>query len=384
MKKFRLILSYLLLVLVITVCFQNILEAHQTTKLTIQKTHFSQIPTTDSKTLFSKSMPFLPKILLNSEQNETPFTPTNVTLTDDAFHNSNSIQYTEWWYFDADLSNNYSFQFSIHVYNILSMSFATINYNIYQFGIPIEEHRTMYPISDIFLSTEEPYIFLHDGSFRMIGVFEPDQQELYYHITYTIENSSMELYYQALTTGWKGKTTAGDWAVMLPRASVFGTLILDNKTVYVSGIGYHDHNWNVTISTGLNFGWVWGKTDTKTYTLLWADILTTWFNGDPLLVVNKLNDGYYPITLENLTFFVTKIAFKDGMLIPYGFMLTGKTNNITISIEITVIDTDYTTILGIINYWRYHVHSKGSITFNDLTESIDNYDIAEFIRFRFY
>ena len=88
--------------------------------------------------------------------------------------------------------------------------------------------------------------------------------------------------------------------------------------------------------------------------------------------------------MEDLTFSITEIAFKDGMLIPYGFALTGRTDNITVDMDISVIDSDYTTVLGIINYWRYHVHSKGTITFNDHTEQIDDNDIAEFIRFRFY
>jgi hypothetical protein len=384
MKKIRLFLSYLCLILIITVCFQNILGAHQTTKLSIPKTQTLSIPEMNTKNTFIRSVPFLPKIPLDTGENETSFTPTDVTISDDRFHNSNTIQYTEWWYFDADLSNNYTVQLSVHVYNILSMSFATINYNVYRFGLPIEEHRTMYTANEISLSPEEPYVFLHDDSFKMIGVFEPELEKMYYHITYTIENTSMDLYYQSLTKGWKGKTTAGDWAVMLPRATVFGTLVIDNTAIKVRGVGYHDHNWNVTISTGLNFGWVWGKTDTNTYTITWADILTTWFKGDPLLVVNKEHDGYYSVPMENLTFSITDIAFKDGMLIPNGFSLAGKTNNITINMEISVIDTDYTTVLGVINYWRYHVHSKGTVTFNNDTETIDDYDIAEFIRFRFY
>jgi len=370
MEKFRLLLTLILIAIFITTNLQFSPQAQQTT--------------INTGSPFINIIPILPKFPLNNDFDESPFTPINITVDDDAFHNSNSVQYTEWWYFDAELSNNYTLQFSIHVYNIISMSFITVNYNIYQYGQLIEEHRTMYQSSDFNLSEDTPNILLHDESLKMIGVYEPSQQKLYYHITYSIENSSMDLYYRGMTQGWKGKTTAGDWAVMLPKATVFGTLIVNNTRVNVHGIGYHDHNWNVTISAGLNFGWIWGKANTKTYTLTWADILTTWFKGDPLLVVNKENNGYYQIPLEDITFSITEIAFKDGMLIPYGFALTGRTDNITVDMDISVIDSDYTTVLGIINYWRYHVHSKGTITFNDHTEQIDDYDIAEFIRFRFY
>ncbi len=328
------------------------------------------------------SMSFFPSY--NKIDNNIVFIPTKVDLNDDAFHNFNELQYTEWWYFDADFSDNYTMQFSIHVYNILTISFIAINYDVYHNGKSLTEHRTIYPLSAFNISSEKPDIFLKDNTLEMVGFLGPLQDKLFYHISYSIDNSSMDLFYEGMTEGWKGATTAGNWAVMLPKAIVTGTLIVDDTKMKVNGTGYHDHNWNVTISAGLNYGWIWGKINTDTYSLTWADILTTWFNGNPLLVVNKEYNGYYSIPKEYIAFSVTELAFKDGMIIPYGFSIEGKMEDVVINITISVIDSDYTTIFGIVNYWRYHIHAEGTILYYRNRETIDDYDVAEFIRFRFY
>lgn len=383
MKKSTLIFS----IIIFTCVTSPLLTLALAQQSTIYKNSRSLSNLSDIKTYtysprFMHSIPFFPSY--NDIDDDAVFIPTDVALNDDAFHNSNELQYTEWWYFDAEFSNNYTMQFSIHVYNIVTISFIAVNYDVYHYGKSISEHRTIYPLSAFNLSSEEPDIFLKDTTLQMVGFLGPQQDKLYYHISYCIENSSMDLYYEGMTEGWKGTTTAGNWAVMLPKASVTGTLIVNDTRMKVNGLGYHDHNWNVTVSAGLNFGWIWGKTNSGTYTLTWADILTTWFNGNPLLVVNKEFDGYSSIPHENITFSVTEMAFKDGMIIPYGFSLVGETENIAINITISVIDSDHTTILGIINYWRYHVHTQGTIVFHRVRETIDDYDIAEFIRFRFY
>ena len=384
MKKIGSILSVLLVVamtLSIPLTSSLAQQSIPFKNLSVQSSH---VTTTHVSHLLHDLIPSFPRFPINNDLNDRPFTPSDASLQDDVFHNSNDLQYTEWWYFDAKLSDNYTVQFSIHVFNILTMSFISVNYNVYQFGKPLVAYKTMYPASDFYLSSEEPYILLKDDNLRMVGFLKSDLQTMYYHISYMIENSSMDLYYGGITKGWKGTTSAGDWAVILPKARVTGSLTINNTKITVNGIGYHDHNWNVTISAGLNFGWIWGKTNTEAYTITWADILTTWFIGNPLLIINKEYDGYYSVPVENLSFAVTDVAFKNGMLIPYGFSLKAETSNVTVNMTLSVVDTDYTTIFGIVNYWRYHVHSLGTITFDDHTEHIDEQNIAEFIRFRFY
>lgn len=384
MKRYTRFLTFLLITLCILNTMQSISFAHTVRSINHLDIFSSALQSRRTQHIFSFPIPTLFNQNTNNDSDDSFFIPSDADLSDDAFHNSNELQYTEWWYFDADFGNNLTLQFSIHVYNILKMSFIMVNYNVYQSAASIVSQRTMYPSSDFFISYDEPNISLGDDNLKLIGYLGPDQQTMHYHISYTVEDSSMDLYYRGTTKAWKGTTPAGDWAVILPRAYVSGSLVINDSKIKVAGIGYHDHNWNVTSSAGINFGWIWGKTSSDTYTLTWANILTTWFNGNPLFIVNKEYDGYYSIPSNDLSFKITEISFKDGMIIPYGFSLDGYADNITVDLCISVIQTDYTTIGGIINYWRYHVHSKGTITFNDHTESIDEYNIAEFIRFRFY
>jgi len=384
MKRYTRFITFLLIVFCIICSNQSVSLSCTERSIHHLDITSSILRSTRSQPSFSFLLPprFNPNI--DNDFEDPFFIPKDANLSDDAFHNSNELQYTEWWYFDADFGNNLTLQFSVHVYNILKMSFIMVNYNVYQSAVSIVSQRTMYPSSDFYMSSDEPYIYLGDDRLQMIGYLGLDQQTMHYHISYTVEDSTMNLYYRGTTKSWKGTTPAGDWAVILPKAYVSGSLIINDSKIKVAGIGYHDHNWNVTSAAGINFGWIWGKTSSDTYTLTWANILTTWFNGNPLLIVNKEYNGYYSIPSNDLSFKITDLSFKDGMIIPYGFSLEGCTDNITVDLFISALETDYTTIGGIVNYWRYHVHSKGTITFNDHTEPIDDYDIAEFIRFRFY
>lgn len=311
------------------------------------------------------------------------FTPENVTLTDDAFHGSESLHFTEWWYFDAQLTENYTLQFSIHVYDIFNQGFLIVNFNLYQNYIPIAQKRTMYPLSDIYLSTYNPLILI-EKKLIMLGTYDENANQWFYTISYDIDNISFTLNYQSRTKGWKGTTPAGEWAVILPRAHIEGSLTINNSIHQVKGLGYHDHNWDVTILTGINFGWIWGKTNSPTYTLTWSNILTTWYQNNPLMVINEEYGNYLNIPLEDLEITVTDFSFKNGMIIPYGFQIIAHTRHISLSVNIEVLNVDYRTVLGLINYWRYHIHCTGFITVNGKTEDIDDHNIAEFIRFRFY
>jgi predicted secreted hydrolase len=311
------------------------------------------------------------------------FNPKNLTFSDDAYHGSNEPYATEWWYFDATLNQDYTLQFGIHIHDIVNLGIATIHCNIYHQSNPIITERILQPLSSLTISTTTPYIAIDDETI-MEGNKDEEGKPDTYQISYSGDNYAFDLRYKGITNGWKGTTSAGGWAVIFPKATVQGTFTLQNTTMKSSGIGYHDHNWNVTASSGLNFGWLWGKTSVSNVTFTWANIFETWYKGSPLLVINEDNGGYTNIPSSNLQFLVTDLAFKNGMIIPTGFSLYGKVKEYRLSLQIEVLNSDYITILGLINYWRYHIHITGSFTYNEKTKDIDDYNIAEFIRFRPY
>lgn len=54
--------------------------------------------------------------------------------------------------------------------------------------------------------------------------------------------------FKRTTKGWKIVTDDLSWIVALPKAIVKGHIILNGENIKVRGIGYHDHNWNSTMS----------------------------------------------------------------------------------------------------------------------------------------
>ncbi|MDG6218453.1 MAG: hypothetical protein QCI00_03320 [Candidatus Thermoplasmatota archaeon] len=329
-------------------------------------------------------LPSIPVYFLSSDIFSSPFfKPENLTLSDNAYHGSNQSYAVEWWYFDAILNQQYTIQFSVHIYDILSIGFAIVQCNIYNNGTPIISERVIKLLSSVSLSQHTPFIAIDDVPVMTYLGKTSDDLETYV-ISYSASHFSFNLTFNGTTKGWKGKTPAGDWAVIFPKALVEGVLTLNDTKRSVSGIGYHDHNWNVSISTGLNFGWIWGKISTEKHTFTWASIFETWFKQYPLLVINEDNDGYISIPPEKLDIEVTQLQFKNAMIIPYGFLISVHTKDFDLEFTITVLDTDYFTILGIINYWRYHVYITGTFKMNDHIETIQDHNIAEFIRFRPY
>jgi len=313
----------------------------------------------------------------------TNFTPENISLSDDAYHGSDQGYGIEWWYFDTTLNEKYTLQFTIHVYTILNTGIVTTQCQIYENNTKIIDESTIYPLSTVHLSTKKPFITINDNIVLRTQNHSKEEPWLY-QLKYTQGNYSFNLTFHGTTTGWKGTTAAGGWTVALPKAFIQGNLTINDVNQKVTGIGYHDHNWNVSVSTGLNFGWLWGKTVTKNYTFTWANIFKTWYQKNPLLVINKEHDGFINIPPELIDFSITKIEFKNAMIIPYGFHITAKTQEYDIFLSIEILDTDHSSILGLINYWRYHIHTTGTIRISDTLNNIDNYDIAEFMRFRPY
>lgn len=379
MNKSHLLTGFILLLIVIQpITIATFQQQSQQNTFFFQSISQPKIPSFFS-TLHQRILPSK----ATSFDTQSLFQPKNITFIDDAFHPLNQTYGNEWWYFDATFNQRYTLQFSIHVYSVFTTGFATVQCNIYNHTTSIVSERKLLPLSAFIFSERKPFIALNDQPV-MNGTQDTKNKPEFYQLTYAGNNYSFHLNFTAITNGWKGTTTAGNWAVVFPKALVTGKLTLQNKTVNVSGIGYHDHNWNVTVSTGRNYGWLWGKTSSNKHVLTWATIFETWYKRSPLLVINQDYKGFINIPAEHIDFSVTDIRFKNGMILPYGFTILAQYKEYKITLSIEIIDSDYITVLGLINYWRYHTHTTGTIKSNDAVEQIDVYDIAEFIRFRPY
>jgi hypothetical protein len=310
------------------------------------------------------------------------FSPEDIALKDDAFHGSDNLHFIEWWYFDATLCKEYSIQLCIQVFQIINQGFAYLTINIYQNGLLKGNRYKIYPLSEFYGSPNEPLVSL-GGKTIMHGYIHPSSEKWVYDLSFQIEDVSAELRFINSTKGWKGSIIGGKWAVILPRAEVNGTLQLDNEKISVTGVGYHDHNWDLSVTAGLNFGWIWGKTHSRNYSITWSAILKTWFWDQPLVVLNEKNNGYLNIPSEGIFLEIQDIRIDNGVIVPHSFALKVNNNNVSIHLRMEAQALHHTRVMGIINYCRYHVHCTGPLTIENKEEIIDEVQITEFIRFRY-
>jgi len=324
---------------------------------------------------------YLGKDKENSLVSDITFYPEDIELKDDAFHGADTLHFTEWWYFDAAFDNGYTAQIGLRVLGLVNQGLVYVRLDIYKEG-ELESHELKkYLLWDFYASENIPLIILK-GKQVMEGYINETTGDWIYDLTLELDNSSVDLQFIGRTKGWKGSTPGGKWAVILPRAEVNGTIKINNNTINVSGIGYHDHNWEITAFTGINFGWFWGKVNSDSYTMTWAKIMTTRLWGQPLLVINKKNGDYMNIDSEDIQLDVKDFRLENGLLVPFSFALRVKNDNISLQVNMDVIDIHHVRWVGVINYWRYHLRCIGLITIDSHTEPIKEIQLAEFIRFR--
>jgi len=322
------------------------------------------------------------KIDDNNDFNDFTFDPMDIRLEDDAYHKSRGLHFCEWWYFDATFDNSYSAQFSIRVFDILNRYVFLAGLNIYKDGNLIANSNKLYPRDQVFASTSEPLILL-DGKEVMRGYIDENTGDWTYLINLEIDGLSVDLTYIGETKGWKGATPGvGWWGVILPRAKVTGNLSLNGIVLNVNGIGYHDHNWDVKVSATVNFGWYWGKIDSPEYTITWADVKMTRFSENPFMVINIKNGEYVNIPSSSIHIIPNNLKFSNRRFIPDSITLIVEHDDIQLNIDMEIIDTHHFRRFGFLNYWRFHLYCSGQLTINGQTEIIDEYNIAEFLRFR--
>jgi hypothetical protein len=310
------------------------------------------------------------------------FSPQDIVLKDDAFHRADTPHFIEWWYFDAAFNNGYSAQMSVRVVSAINQGIVFSRLDIYKEQTLISHNKKIYILKDFYASTEVPFVQL-EGKDVIRGYIDNSTGDWVYDLSFGDAHISIDLQFIGSTKGWKGQLHGGDWwAVIFPKADVSGTLKINNNIIELEGIGYHDHNWEVTIFAGINFGWFWGKIHSKSYSMIWANILTTFFINRPILVINKKDGGYQNINPEAIEFTASNFIFHDGLIIPSYFTLTAYDDDVLLQIGMEVLGIHHDRIMGFANYWRYHVHCTGSITIGNDYETIDTIQMAEFIRFR--
>ena len=309
---------------------------------------------------------------------------------DDAFHGIQDQLTNEWWYFDAVFGNGYGIHVGIKVISFANR-WGVVNQIINVYNHSVVEHQvsSMDIIDQFMISQEYPKIS-YQG--KPILVFDYDEYNKTgnwnYSIYVNVDHINVNLSFIQRTQGFKYITSHEGWTVAQPKATVNGSLKIDDRIIPVHGKGYHDHNWNFSLATGLrSTGWYWGKVSSSNYTLTWAKILKMPFVDEEMVeniaIFNTIDNGFIPIDPENMKFSVDEKVFLNGRFIPTEFGLIINQDDIELNVTFHAVSIqrappDFLTI----HYWRYFVSVSGYIEKDGKRDYLDNdLHIIEHVRF---
>jgi len=306
----------------------------------------------------------------------------DVTLRDDAFHGHGKLPYAEWWYFDAVFDNGYSMTMGVKVFSFLGRGGVNTRLDIYHQGTLVMESKKTSSLKEFYASIEIPLVAVA-GKELFQGSYDSVNGRFVYNVSWEASQGAVSLHFVGCTQGWKRQQQAGDWwAVVLPRAIVNGTITIGGTTMNVTGTGYHDHNWGVHPRIALNYGWFWGTFESADYSVTWAIVYPTRLTRHPMMVVNEKDGGYLDIPPETIWFSAKQARLDHFRLIPMFLNTETMTGKVFLTVNMQVLSLDHARLLGIIQYWRYHVNCSGAIMMNGHMETVDGVFIAEYLRFR--
>jgi hypothetical protein len=185
----------------------------------------------------------------------------------------------EWWYFDAHLESGHTVVVFFHASN--PNPGLTGKTGIEVVLLRPDGHRIQkffaYPRSSFSAARDKPEVTIGANTLR---VHEQNSGLPVYEVHVSEGKIGCHLTYQAEVNGWKpgtglshfGRLGSFGWVIPFARASVAGTITVDGKTIPVSGVGYHDHNWlNFPFQSVIQY-WMWGRIYSDHFTSVYAYI----------------------------------------------------------------------------------------------------------------
>jgi len=311
----------------------------------------------------------------------------NILPSDDAFHGSPKRISAEWWYFDAIFDNKYSAHIGFKTFSKKKLGMVSPNIQFYKDGKIIVNTAKRFLFRNFETSNKVPIVKLFK---KPIIEFNQDSYNRFgdwiYDYKLRINNNAVYLKFKGTTKGWKIETDYESWTVALPKATVSGEIIVNGKKISVNGIGYHDHNWNYSMLTVMNYGrgWFWGKIRSRSFVIIWANIIKSAKRSEILAVISQDNNGFYNIDPSKMYFKSEKSTRIHGRKTPTCFTL--QINDIIkdisvkadIKMESENIHFDKALLAP---YWRYHINTSGYISIGNKKEQVNSNHIMEYLSF---
>ena len=309
----------------------------------------------------------------------------DIIPADDAFHGSPKRLAAEWWYFDAIFDNKYSVHIGIPTFSRKKLGLIYPNIHFYKEGEFVGYTRKQYLFRNFKPSEKSPTTKLYNSPIIDFDLEKyKNNGEWFYHIKFKNDNNAVDLTYSSVTKGWKVVTNLESWAVPVPKAIVTGEIIVNGKRMNVKGFGYHDHNWNYSILSIMNYGicWYWGKLRSDSLNLVWVNIVKTPKTSQIIAVANKDNDGYYNIDPKNINLKIGKFKKYNRKNVPtsYSLQIEDVVKDIPIKVDakMELKNIHYSTAF-FTHYWRYHIDTSGFISIDGKKEPLNENHIMEYM-----
>jgi len=301
------------------------------------------------------------------------FTPTGITLRDDALHKKQRMLSIETFYYDALFDNGYSIVSLINKFKFGPTGLILTGMFLYKNSQTINSERKRYFPHRLIGSEEEPHIIIDHKN--IIQTVNKESNKWVIAVSMGNTQNGFTLTCHQKTPGFKGTTPLGQWLV-IPLYDVQGTLYVDGQAITSKGRGYHDHN-IYPLSTPLKLqGYHFGKIAVDALTITWARVLKKGSDEQPIVVVNN-DQTYTSIAPDDIHFILNK---QEKKYPPESFELHVHAHSISLDLTMRTQATHEITMPGL-HYYRSHLHVNGTLQINEMKKTINDTEISELLTF---
>ena len=312
---------------------------------------------------------------LNTDNGETI---EEITLEDDAFHETNDFYHAETWYFDAVFTNEYSMATISTIVQKGDAGEVLTGLYIYKNTDLIYRPRTICGLDETTYSTEQLDMTIADETIMKCDV-DPSTGQWNYYVYEKFDDVELELSFTNMAPGFRTDITGGWWLVQ-PRLEVHGWIKLEGELINVVGEGYHDHNWFLASTPFIQEGWHFGNIAGDDLGLTWANVMKNNNPEDSIFVINQKGKKPIQIHADDVKITIDEYMWNEGIKTPKDLTLEVNTNDVQVFVRMKTLNTNHVA-LPLLNYWRYHLKLEGYITVGDTTEQIDTVGISELMKF---
>jgi hypothetical protein len=342
------------------------------------------IPQKNPQNLLSE---YTKSLKTNSHIEPFPYEPYNITPKDAAYHPSTQKFTIEWWYFEGIFTNGYNAIVNVILLSKNNFGIFFTHLNIFHTNHTEQTFakRIIHPMKHFNAQQTHPEIKIKNTPIIQFNTTAYNTTNTWiYTLTYNLNNHAVNLTFIGETPGWEGNTLNGKYGPVLPIAQVHGTIHINNKTINVTGLGYHEHAHGIAFPIK-EWGWYWGKIVGTNSSLFWGKMMNTrWHEQARAGVFSIKNHTYTNINPEHITITLSNYIFQSRRFIPttLTFTIADAENNIYINVTLTTKTIQYLP-LGIFHYWRYLILLNGEIHYQETIEYLHNTpQIMEVMRFR--